>query len=300
MKKVDVLNCDPTKINTDRTVMFRTLGNMSFKLALVQMSVGSSKPDNVSRAARLIKDAASNGAKVVVLPECFNSPYGTSYFPEYAESIPGPSTDALRKSAQENNIYLIGGSIPEKNGDKIYNTCTVFDPDGKLVGTHRKMHLFNIDIPGKIRFQESETLSPGKDFTMVDTPYCKIGVGICYDIRFAELAQVYARNDCKLLIYPGAFNMTTGPAHWELLQRARAVDNQVYVAAVSPARDEKANYVAWGHSTCVNPWGDVIATTEHSEDIVYVDIDLQRLEEVRSQVPVTVQRRNDLYDVIQK
>ncbi|WAR21149.1 NIT2-like protein [Mya arenaria] len=270
---------------------------MSCKLALVQMAVGASKPDNLARASRLIKEAASKGANIVALPECFNSPYGTSYFPEYAEPIPGPSTDTLVKSAQENKIYLVGGSIPEKDGDKIYNTCVVFDPSGNMIGKHRKMHLFDIDVPGKIRFQESETLSPGDDFTMVDTPMCKLGIGICYDIRFAEMAQIYAKNGCKLLIYPGAFNMTTGPVHWELLQRARALDNQIFVATVSPARDENASYVAWGHSTVVSPWGDVMATTEHQEDIVYVDIDFGRLDEVRSQIPITVQRRNDLYNV---
>ncbi|XP_052773075.1 omega-amidase NIT2-like [Mya arenaria] len=277
--------------------MFAKFSKMSCKLALVQLAVGASKPDNLARASRLIKEAASKGANIVALPECFNSPYGTSYFPEYAEPIPGPSTDTLVKSAQENKIYLVGGSIPEKDGDKIYNTCTVFDPSGNMIGKHRKMHLFDIDVPGKIRFQESETLSPGDDFTMVDTPMCKLGIGICYDIRFAEMAQIYAKNGCKLLIYPGAFNMTTGPIHWELLQRARALDNQVFVATVSPARDENASYVAWGHSTVVSPWGDVMATTEHQEDIVYVDIDFGRLDEVRSQIPITVQRRNDLYNV---
>ncbi|XP_052773362.1 omega-amidase NIT2-like [Mya arenaria] len=277
--------------------MFAELSKMSCKLALVQMAVGASKPDNLARASRLIKEAASKGANIVALPECFNSPYGTSYFPEYAEPIPGPSTDTLVKSAQENKIYLVGGSIPEKDGDKIYNTCVVFDPSGNMIGKHRKMHLFDIDVPGKIRFQESETLSPGDDFTMVDTPMCKLGIGICYDIRFAEMAQIYAKNGCKLLIYPGAFNMTTGPVHWELLQRARALDNQIFVATVSPARDENASYVAWGHSTVVSPWGDVMATTEHQEDIVYVDIDFGRLDEVRSQIPITVQRRNDLYNV---
>lgn len=272
----------------------------SFRLALVQLSVGSSKTDNLTRASRLIKEAASKGAKVVALPECFNSPYGTSYFPEYAEKIPGPTTDVLVKAAKDNNIFLIGGSIPEEDNGKIYNTCTVYNPNGDIVAKHRKMHLFDINVPGKIRFQESETLSPGNQFTMFDTPLCKIGVGICYDIRFAELAQIYAKKGCKLLIYPGAFNMTTGPAHWELLTRARAVDNQLYVATVSPARDENASYIAWGHSSAVNPWGEVIATTEHQESIVFVDIDLDMVDQIRGQIPVTLQKRNDLYEVVQK
>lgn len=270
------------------------------RLALIQLAVSASKSDNLIRASRLVKEAASKGANIVALPECFNSPYGTSYFPEYAESIPGPSTDSLVKSAKENGIFLIGGSIPEKDGDKIYNTCTVFNPNGEMIAKHRKVHLFDIDVPGKIRFQESETLSPGNTFTVFDTPLCKIGIGICYDIRFAEMAQIYAKKGCQLLIYPGAFNMTTGPAHWELLQRARAVDNQLFVAAVSPARDESASYVAWGHSTVVSPWGEVIATTEHGESIVYADIDLSLVEQTRNQIPITVQKRNDIYAIEEK
>ena len=271
-----------------------------FRLALVQLAVTASKADNLSRAAKLIKEAASKGAKVVALPECFNSPYGTSYFPEYAEKIPGPSTETLMKVAKENSIFLIGGSIPEEDGGKLYNTCTVYNPEGNMVAKHRKVHLFNIDIPGKIRFQESETLSPGNTFTTFETPFGKFGVGICYDIRFAELGQIYAKEGCSVLIYPGAFNMTTGPAHWELLQRARALDNQVFVATVSPARDEKASYIAWGHSTVVSPWGEIIATTEHEEAIVYTDIHLKMVDNVRNQVPVTSQRRHDLYEVARK
>lgn len=166
-----------------------------------------------------------------------------------------------------------------------------------MIAKHRKIHLFDIDVPGKIRFQESETLSPGNSFTTFDTPYCKVGVGICYDIRFPELAQVYAKLNCKLLVYPGAFNMTTGPAHWELLQRGRALDNQLYVATVSPARDTGAKYVAWGHSTVVNPWGEVIATTEHEETILYADIDPAYVEEVREQIPTRNQKRDDMYTV---
>ncbi|XP_064918394.1 omega-amidase NIT2 isoform X2 [Columba livia] len=163
-----------------------------------------------------------------------------------------------------------------------------------------QVHLFDINIPGKIQFKESETLSPGNSFSMFDTSYCKVGLGICYDIRFAEMAQIYGQKGCQLLIYPGAFNLTTGPAHWELLQRGRAVDNQVYVATVSPARDEKASYVAWGHSTVVNPWGEVIAKAGAEETVIYTDIDLKKLAEIRQQLPILSQKRGDLYAVEMK
>uniref|UniRef100_A0AAX7VPR7 omega-amidase n=1 Tax=Astatotilapia calliptera TaxID=8154 RepID=A0AAX7VPR7_ASTCA len=243
-----------------------------FRLAVVQLQVSSVKADNLSRARRLVREAAGQGSKVVLLPECFNSPYGTSFFSRYAENIPGESTQVLSEAAKENEVYLVGGSIPEEDGGKLYNTCTVFGPDGEMILKHRKIHLFDIDVPGKIRFQESETLSPGSSLSLFDTR-------------------------CQLLVYPGAFNMTTGPAHWELLQRGRALDNQVYVATASPARDEAASYVAWGHSTVVNPWGEVISKAGPEEAVIYADIDLQYLADIRQQIPITSQRRDDLYAV---
>ncbi|XP_034036497.1 omega-amidase NIT2 [Thalassophryne amazonica] len=268
-----------------------------FRLAVVQMKVSGVKAENLSAARRLVKEAAGAGSSLVLLPECFNSPYGTSFFAEYSERMPGESTQVLSETAKENHVYLVGGSIPEEDGGKLYNSCPVFGPDGEMILKHRKIHLFDIDVPGKIRFQESETLSPGNSLSVFETPFCKVGVGICYDIRFAELAQLYSRKGCQLLVYPGAFNMTTGPAHWELLQRGRALDNQVYVATASPARDETASYVAWGHSTVVNPWGEVISKAGPEEAIIYADIDLQYLADIRKQIPVISQRRDDLYSV---
>lgn len=270
------------------------------RLALIQLSVGMKKAENVSRALQKVKEAAGNGAQLVALPECFNSPYGTSYFPEYAEPIPGESTNALSCAAKEHGIFIVGGSIPERDGDKLYNTCTVWNPEGQMIAKHRKIHLFDIDVPGGITFRESDSLSPGNQLTTFDLPQCKVGIGICYDIRFAELAQLYGRMGCKLLLYPGAFNMTTGPVHWELLQRGRALDNQLYVGTISPARDVDANYVAWGHTTMVSPWGEVIATTEHEETVVYSDIDLDYVEKVRQMVPLRNQKRTDMYEVVQK
>ncbi|PIO26140.1 hypothetical protein AB205_0190330 [Aquarana catesbeiana] len=302
-----------------------------FRLSLVQLFVSPVKADNLKKASELIKQAAQQGAQIVALPvriyiisyspynlqlsvsigirsrqcdilrECFNSPYGTKFFPEYAEKIPGQSTQMLSEVAKECGIYLIGGL-----NENLITLCALFLVFYDVFwspctfGTLWMVHLFNIDVPGKIRFQESETLTPGESFSVFDTPYCKIGVGICYDIRFAELAQIYTKKGCQLLVYPGAFNMTTGPAHWELLQRARALDNQVYVATVSPARDEKASYIAWGHSTVVSPWGEVIAKAGADETIISTDIDLQYLADIRQQIPIHSQRRHDLYSVEEK
>lgn len=270
------------------------------RLACIQLAVGAVKQENISRAVAKISEAAAAGAQLVTLPECFNSPYGTKYFSQYSESIPGETTTALQEAAKASSVWLVGGSIPERDGDKLYNTCTVWNPQGDMIAKHRKIHLFDINVPGGITFKESETLSPGSSFTTFDLPNCKVGVGICYDMRFAELAQVYSQMGCKLLVYPGAFNMTTGPVHWELLQRGRAVDNQLYVATASPARDLSADYHAWGHSTIVNPWGEVISTTEHDEDIIFADLDLDYVDKVRQMVPLPVQKRSDLYQILKK
>ncbi|KAI8380143.1 carbon-nitrogen hydrolase [Blakeslea trispora] len=270
-----------------------------FKIALVQLGgVGSEVAKNLAHAREKIFEAAKNGAQVVVLPECFNSPYGSNYFTQYAEPLKGGESVAmLSTTAKDANVYLIGGSIPEKEEStgKIFNTLTAYDPSGNMIAKHRKVHLFDIDVPGKITFKESDTLTGGDWLTHVDTKYGKIGVGICYDIRFPEMAMIAARKGCLAMIYPGAFNMTTGPLHWELLQRARAVDNQMYVAACSPARDMSASYHAWGHSTVVDPKGVVVATCDENETIVYADIDPKQVQEVRTNIPLYDQRRFDIY-----
>ncbi|GAB4836962.1 Omega-amidase, chloroplastic [Ancistrocladus abbreviatus] len=197
-----------------------------FKIGLCQLSVTADKARNVAHAKKAIEEAAGKGAKLVVLPEIWNSPYSNDSFPVYAEDIDAgsnasPSTAMLSEVARALKITIIGGSIPERCGDKLYNTCCVFDTDGKLKAKHRKIHLFDIDFPGKITFQESKTLTAGETPTVVDTEVGRIGIGICYDIQFQELAMLYAARGAHLICYPGAFNMTTGPLHWELLQRAR-------------------------------------------------------------------------------
>ncbi|KDO32380.1 hypothetical protein SPRG_02857 [Saprolegnia parasitica CBS 223.65] len=275
-----------------------------FKVALCQLAVGDKKAINIARATAAVEEAARQGAQVISLPECWNSPYATSSFPQYAEEIPAtalvteadhPSTHMVLSLAKRLGVYLVGGSIPERENGKVYNTCVIAGPDGALLTKHRKVHLFDIDVPGKITFKESDTLSAGSQVTVFDTPWCKIGVGICYDIRFPELSMLMKSAGAKFLMFPGAFNLTTGPAHWELLQRARAVDNQLYVAATSPARGPEGGYQAWGHSSVVSPWGDVVATTEHGEAIVYADIDIEQADEMRRNIPTALQTRSDLY-----
>lgn len=283
------------------------------KLALIQLATGSSKSANLSHARNKVLEASKNGAKIIVLPECFNSPYGTQYFPKYAETLlPSPpsqeqseSYHALSSMALEAKAYLVGGSIPEyeTSSGKLYNTSLTFSPQGQLLATHRKTHLFDIDIPGKIKFIESEVLSPGNKVTVVDLPeYGRIGVAICYDVRFPELALIASRppHNAFLLLYPGAFNLTTGKMHWELLARARAADNQVYVGMCSPARDMQATYNAWGHSMIVNPTAEVLDEADENEGIVYADLDGETIAEKRKGIPLETQRRFDVYPDIAK
>ncbi|KAF2858240.1 carbon-nitrogen hydrolase [Piedraia hortae CBS 480.64] len=275
------------------------------KLALVQLSAGADKSANLSRACSKIREAKAQGADLVVLPECFNSPYGTKYFPKYAETLePSPPTNdqspsfhALSAIARETKVWLVGGSIPERSPDaKLYNTSLIFKPDGSLADKHRKIHLFDIDIPGKIAFHESEVLSPGNKITIIDVDgYGKVAVAICYDVRFPELAMIAARKGAFLLVYPGAFNLTTGALHWELQARARAVDNQVYVAMCSPARDMGADYNAWGHSLIVNPKAEVMAQLGEEEGVVYAELKGEVIDETRKGIPIYEQRRFDVY-----
>jgi len=288
----------------------------SVKLALVQLACTADKAHNLSHARTKVLEATSRGAKIVVLPECFNSPYGTKFFPQYAETLlPSPPTEdqsptfhALSRLAKEAGAYIVGGSIPEvvqgkeEKGGKDgtgrvwYNTSLTFAPSGELLATHRKVHLFDIDIPGKIKFKESDVLSPGNKITLIDLPeYGKIAIAICYDIRFPELATIAARKGAFLLLYPGAFNLTTGKLHWELQARARAMDNQVFVGLCSPSRDMDAEYHAWGHSVVVDPNAEVLGSLDEKEGILEVELEQGRIEEVRKGIPLYTQRRFDVY-----
>jgi len=270
-----------------------------FKFAAVQLAVTSDKAKNLTNAESMIRKASENGAQVISLPECWNCPYGNKFFGQYSESVPdGESSKLLQQLAKELKVVLIGGSIPETDEGKLYNTSVVFDENGNLLSKFRKIHLFDVDIPNGVTFIESKTLSPGNSVSVFDTKFGRFGLAICYDMRFPLLAQLMTARGATFLVYPGAFNLTTGPLHWELLIRGRAVDNQLFVAAVSPARDEEASYQAWGHSTIVSPWGKVLGTTEHQQEIVYADIDMQEVEDMRKQIPTSTQQRNDLYNFI--
>lgn len=277
------------------------------KIALCQMNVVDNKDKNIEKAIQMIKESKKQGADLAVLPEMFNCPYENEKFIEYAEKLEDSQTlKEIAKIAKEENIHVLAGSIPELVKDdendieSIYNTAVFFDNNGKQLGKHRKMHLFDIDVKGKIYFKESDTLSAGNDFTIINTDLATIGIGICYDIRFVELSRIMALNGAEILIFPGAFNLTTGPAHWKLLFRSRALDNQVYAIGVAPALDNDASYNSYGHSIAVNPWGEVIEELDYSEELKIVEIDLDEIKRVREEIPVLKNRRVDLYEIKEK
>lgn len=267
-------------------------------VSVCQMMIGNDKDANLQKAGKLIAASAVRGADIVVLPEIFNAPYDVSLFPLYAESFPGPTTSFLAQIAKDHSICVVGGSILEKDDyGNIYNSSFVFDNDGELIGKHRKVHLFNIDIPGAITFQESAILSAGNTMTVVRYKSIYFGLMICFDCRFPELARLAALKGAKALIIPAAFNLTTGPAHWELLMRSRAVDNQVFVVAASPARNPKGNYKAWGHSMIVDPWGRILNEADEKEQILQAKLDISLVDKIRNELPLIKELRNDVYEL---
>jgi omega-amidase len=272
----------------------------NFQVALCQMKVVEDKNENIAHALSMISEAASR-ADLVILPEMWNCPYQTSLFPEYAEEIENsPTLEAISQAAKKEDVYIVAGSIPEKHDGNIYNSSFIFNPRGEIMGVHRKVHLFDIDVPGKISFKESKTLTAGNQITVVETPLCKIGICICYDMRFSELLRLMVLEGAELMVVPGAFNLTTGPAHWKPLIQVRAVDNQVFMAVASPARDLEAEYVAYGHSMVADPWGTVLKEAGTDEEIIYSSIDLEMIPKIRQELPLLLNRRTDLYQLKKK
>ena len=271
------------------------------KIALCQMNVVDNKQENILKATSMINEAASLDSDFVVLPEMFNCPYSNDKFVEYAEEENSSFTiKSISKLAKKHKIYILAGSIPEKEDSKIFNTSYLFDKLGNIILKHRKMHLFDVDVKGGIYFKESDTLTPGNKFSVCETDFAKIGLGICYDVRFPQLASINVEKGAEILFYPGAFNMTTGPAHWELLFKSRALDNQVFTIGVAPALNENATYHSYGHSIVVSPWGEVICQLNFKEELKIVEIDLNEIKKVRQEIPVLKNKRNDLYEIIEK
>lgn len=267
------------------------------KIGICQMAVTSNKALNNAKAQSMIEQAAVANCQVAILPEMFNCPYETSLFSEYAEAYPeGESITMLSKVAQKNKMVVVGGSVPERDEhNKLYNTSFIFDEQGRLIGRHRKIHLFDVDLLGGTVCKESSVLTPGEEITMITAAGVTLGIGICYDIRFPELSRLMTLGGANILLFPAVFGLTTGPAHWELTLRARAVDNQVFVVGAAPANLPGGQ--VYGHSMVVDPWGKIMTMADSEEKMMVVEINMDTIEQVRSQLPLLRHRREDIYKI---
>ena len=256
------------------------------------------KMENVRTVKAYLEKIKDVNPDFVILTEMFCCPYQTENFPIYAEKEGGPVWQQLSGYAKQYGIYLIGGSMPEKDAEgNVYNTSYIFDREGKQIGKHRKVHLFDIDVKGGQTFKESDTLTAGDSDTVFDTEFGKIGVMLCFDIRFPELSRMMVNDGAKVIFVPAAFNMTTGPAHWELSFRTRALDNQIYMVGCAPARDVSAGYISWGHSIVTDPWGRVTGMLDENEGILLAELDMDYEEQVREELPLLKSRRKDIYQL---
>lgn len=266
------------------------------RVALCQNHITNDKDQTVKEALEQVRRAAAEGAQLVALPEMFVCPYTGRSMRASREPLFGPTAEALSTCAAQNGIYLIGGSFPEETPEGLYNTCMVFDPSGDHIGTHRKAHLFDVDIPGKISYKESDTFLAGDSVCIVETDFAKIGIGICFDIRFPEYFRKLALAGCEVLVVPASFGRATGEAHWILSLRMRAIDNQCYMLGVSPAPNPELPYQAYGHTAICDPWGEIQGELDTRPGTLTGLLDPVRLAQIRSEFPLLKARRPQLYD----
>ena len=257
------------------------------RILALQKKTWESPRDNMEAVKRLLAGRQGEAPDFILLPEIFTCPYDNAAFPVYAQEEGGEVCVFLSDLARETGAWLIGGSVPERDREgRIYNTSYIYDRQGALIGKHRKIHLFDIDVEGGQYFCESDVLSPGTRPTVFDTEFGRMGVCICFDIRFPDLFIRMRQEGVRAVFVPAAFNMTTGPAHWETLFRSRALDQQIFMIGCSPARDESASYIAYGHSIVTDPWGRVLAELDQQEGILEADLDLDLIDRVRRQIPL--------------
>lgn len=260
---------------------------MTYLAAAIQMAAGSDKAANLERAERLIRLAAARGANLVALPETFNWRGKRSQEPAAAESLDGESLAIISRLARELQLHIIAGSITEEAPGlpKRYNTSALIGPDGTRIAVYRKIHLFDVDLPGRVTVKESDTKLPGIETVTASTPLGKIGLSVCYDLRFPELYRRLTFAGAEIVTVPSCFTFPTGEAHWETLTRARAVENQVYLIAPAQFGPNVHGFSDYGNSLIVDPWGRVIGRAADQEGVVVAPVDLDYLGRVRRELP---------------
>ncbi len=243
----------------------------------------------------MVGHAADRGAKLVVLPELFNCLSPPETVIANAESVPGPTSELMSSLAAKHQLTLLAGSIGERGNaedEKIYNTSLLFGPDGSLLDQYRKLHLFDIDIPGVVTFCESGFMGFGEHLAVNETEVGKLGQATCYDLRFPELFRLLVEQGAEILAIPAAFTMATGRDHWEVLLRARAIENQCFVVAANQFGEHGGKLFSYGRSMIIDPWGTVVATASDGVGLITAEIDLEQLVEIRKHLPCLQHRRS--------
>ncbi|MGE5153311.1 MAG: carbon-nitrogen hydrolase family protein [Bdellovibrio bacteriovorus] len=266
------------------------------KVGAVQMATGPNVSANLFEAERLIKEAAEGGARLVVLPEnfAFMGSRGEDQLPLREEDGHGPLQAFLSRVAQQNGIWLVGGTIPlvARDGGRVRAACLVFDDQGERVARYDKMHLFDVCLPGvDERYQESATIEPGGAAVVIDSPFGRLGVAVCYDLRFPELFRQMLDAGMELLAIPSAFTAITGKAHWETLVRARAIENLAYVVAAAQGGFHLNGRETHGHSMVVDPWGTILAQVPRGTGFICCPLDREFQVSVRRNFPTIDHRR---------
>jgi deaminated glutathione amidase len=263
----------------------------------VQLTSRADKASNLERAESLVARAAATGADVVILPEKWNGIREARELRGLAEPLDGgESVEAMRSWARTHGVAIVGGSITERRDgyDKCFNTCVVVDPDGQVSAVYRKIHLFDVDVAG-VRYRESEAETPGDEPILADVEGWPVGLSICYDLRFPELYRLLAVEGAELLTVPAHFTLHTGRDHWHVLLRARAVENQCFVAAAAQVGETLPGKRSYGRSLIADPWGIVLAQAPDDECVVSAELDRRRLREIRATLPSLASRQPDAY-----
>jgi len=268
----------------------------SLRAAVVQTNSNADRDRNLEVADRLVRRAAGEAAELIVLPEKFNVLGSPEDLVAGAEPLDGPTLSWASELAAELGIWLVAGSIVERaQGDRLHNTSVLLSPDGERVAAYRKIHLFDVEVEG-VSYHESDVETPGEDIVVADAGELRLGPAVCYDLRFPELFRILALRGARAFSLPAAFTVPTGRAHWEILIRARAIENQAFVLASGQCGRHPDGKESYGHSMISDPWGRVLgAAGDELEAVVVADLDLDEQEAIRAKLPALANRRPGAY-----